>query len=358
MAVFEKISPIILFSYFILLGLILTTFPQKSVEKVDWSKPIKECWSYNSKEGEIALLASDNKNIFIKSGLKIVALNQNGKTIWQTEIPNRVKNASLIGSMLVLTVQTDTGKHNILQLDKVTGLVNSIKDLPNHENNTSSKVLLKSNFPIPLSISSNPSIEANTNGKYYFEFNYKDNLKIVGTKSKTVAILDRKTNKFKNQINSSGLPIRGLVNYDSDTLLIGTDGGFVKSFKLPTLTQNWSVKLGGGVQSIYKLKDAYLVNSKDNFQYLLESNSGNLIWRERLSGRVLDTIIKNNYSFNLVVGDERISILELKEGKIVNYLVTSKKDDFIKSMKVIDEKLFLIYSNSLFVYSGKCKRAG
>lgn len=119
----------------------------------------------------------------------------------------------------------------------------------------------------------------------------------------------------------------------------------------------WKFKSGAGVSSVIETDDGVLLTSLDNFVYFVSDYNGDVIWKRRLSGRVVEGgLILNGYLVVLIYGDSAGYVLDLENGKVADALQPLEKDLVNRSPVFVRDKIFaLTTTSSLETYSvGPC----
>lgn len=113
----------------------------------------------------------------------------------------------------------------------------------------------------------------------------------------------------------------------------------------------WKFKSGGQISSISVTKEGLLVSSYDNFLYLIGSNNGNILWKRRLSGRLLKRPeISESTAVITVLGESGASIIDLKSGKITGK-ITGGNDDGPIELTLLGNTVILTDGNGITAYS-------
>ncbi len=105
---------------------------------------------------------------------------------------------------------------------------------------------------------------------------------------------------------------------DADTAFIGDERGNVSKIDLPGGQAAWTFKTGGGVSFLRELYGSLYVASNDNFFYRISAQSGRVIWRKRMPGRmIIPPLLLAERAFLPVVGENSVTVVETEKGKVI-----------------------------------------
>lgn len=140
----------------------------------------------------------------------------------------------------------------------------------------------------------------------------------------TVSATDGKT------VNQFQFPTRiKAVAEDSVTgsLIFGNAKGNLEAFDQKSNRRVWRTRLGAAVSDIAPNREGLLVSSLDNFVYLISAPTGRLIWKRRLSGRIVaPPLIRENFFVVASIDEPNASIISLNDGKLLNRLPLENGD--------------------------------
>lgn len=184
---------------------------------------------------------------------------------------------------------------------------------------------------IAAKLTSQPAFEGNT-----IAFGNADNKLVMIS-----AVDGAKINEFKTKN-----PITAISLQTPDQLVFGDKKGNVIAMNLKTNNQVWEIRQGAEISSINPSKIGLLVSSFDNFVYLISPNSGKVLWKKRLPGRILyKPLLLDKYVIVTNSYDSNAAIVDLKNGKTINRIVFEEGNYFTNN--VLLEKRLLIFSNTL-----------
>lgn len=116
----------------------------------------------------------------------------------------------------------------------------------------------------------------------------------------------------------------------------------------------WSFKVSGKVSNLVKTEQGVLITSYDNFVYLVSDAGGRQIWKKRLAGRItLKPLVSGGFALLTSLGDNHLSILDLRTGKIVNQISLPDGEYLSSSPVLSDGRLILQTLNAIYIYTDK-----
>lgn len=119
----------------------------------------------------------------------------------------------------------------------------------------------------------------------------------------------------------------------------------------------WRFKSGGAVTSIAETDEGLLVTSLDNFVYLLSDYNGDVIWKKRLTGRLLEGgLLLGDVLVVSINGENSVFVIELVKGKLLDELGFSGKELMSRTPIAVGDRSFaLTTANTVEVYAfGGC----
>lgn len=144
---------------------------------------------------------------------------------------------------------------------------------------------------------------------------------IVTAKDGGVMFLDSRTGATVVEIKADAA-ITATTLAGADTAFIGDERGNVSKINLPSGQTAWSFKTGGGVNFLRVVDGSLFVASNDNFFYRISADSGRVIWRKRMPGRIIiPPLILADHVFLPVVGENSVIVAEIDKGKSVGRMM-------------------------------------
>ncbi len=154
-----------------------------------------------------------------------------------------------------------------------------------------------------------------------------------GTGEKQVIVVSGPSEGSVTRVALGMIP-RAVALTKKDDLLVGGERGNLEHIELESGGASWKFKTGAAVSSIVDTDAGILVTSLDNFVYLISDYNGNVIWKRRLPGRILDGGVNlAGYFVVLINGENSGYALDLANGKIAD-VFTSVDSDIISGSPV------------------------
>ncbi|WP_075534123.1 PQQ-binding-like beta-propeller repeat protein [Candidatus Pelagibacter communis] len=225
------------------------------------------------------------------------------------------------------------------------------------------KVIWAKNYKIPfrsnLKISQDKLLASNQNNKLYFLNKYSGDIsKLIPTEETSVK------NRFINNLSLSNNYLLFLNTYGS-LYAVNKKNMEIKWFV--NLNQSLDINpsnlfLGNQIVN----KDNKIIVSSNRFTFIIEAETGTILFRKNFSSIVKPIII--NGHFLSISKNKFLIATNMNNGKILfsldinkeiaNYLKIKKKDAQIKSMMIVNNKIFVFLKNSFllkFDLNGKLK---
>lgn len=342
---------------------VLTTFAQterKAISIVDPGRPFIKCWEI--KNSDINSFASDNNTtiIFDKAG-NISRFNTKDKTyLWRISIGNKTDSRIFIQGRTTFIFSkrnnsnnspTEKFEQSLRLLDLETGITNRILPLDQTESwylivdDQSKNVILISES---LDIQSLDLLEGKSawktklEGKPGLSTNDSESIYILNSQNKLFQI-KKSDGSLQNQKQLTTKNITAILNYKG-VLLAGSRNGTLYKISENPAEQTKLFRAGGEISQISLLEDKVLVVSQDNFLYLYSIEDRKVIWKKRLSGRVLlkPQILKNSVLIT-TLSEPEIYVLDLNDGSFINRI--NLGDEHIIRDIQTNEKGVLVLTN-------------
>lgn len=138
----------------------------------------------------------------------------------------------------------------------------------------------------------------------------------LATQSKELVVVAAKSASIVSRQTTSAL-VTSVAFVGNENIAAGDERGGVVLFGERHNRSIWRFKSGGAITFITETGDGILVTSLDNFVYLISDYNGDVIWKKRLSGRVVEggTMIGGLFAV-LIYGENSAYLLDLKTGKL------------------------------------------
>ena len=145
----------------------------------------------------------------------------------------------------------------------------------------------------------------------------------------------------------------------NDAIAAGDERGNVTLFRAEMSKAVWRFKGGAGISSVSETETGILVTSLDNFVYLISDYNGDVIWKRRLTGRVLDGgLAVNGHFVVFIYGENSAFVMDLDEGKLTDSIPPHDKDLVNRVPVFVRDRTFALTTvDSIEVYSlGGCEK--
>ena len=145
----------------------------------------------------------------------------------------------------------------------------------------------------------------------------------------------------------------------NDAIAAGDERGNVTLFRAEMSKAVWRFKGGAGISSVSETDEGILVTSLDNFVYLISDYNGDVIWKRRLTGRVLDGgLAVNGHFVVFIYGENSGFVIDMEEGKLTDSIPPHDKDLVNRVPVFVRDRTFALTTvNSIEVYSlGGCEK--
>ena len=225
------------------------------------------------------------------------------------------------------------------------------------------KLIWAKNYKIPfrsnLKIYQDKLLASNQNNNLYFFNKYSGDIsKIIPTEETSVK------NRFINNLSLNNNYLLFLNTYGS-LYAVNKKNMEIKWFV--NLNQSLDINLSNlfyGNQIVNNNKK--IIISSDRFTFIIDAETGTILFKKNFSS-IVKPILMNDYFFSIsknkfliatnLNNGEILFSLDINE-EIANYLKLKKKDTQIKSMMIVNNKIFIFLKNSFllkFDLNGKLK---
>lgn len=333
-----------------------------------WTQPLQKCWEVSLEDISNLNIASDNERLFIPLTNKIITLNaSDGNMIWETEIKGLINGKLLLenGLLLVSSEQTDQKKSLLTILDSKTGI-------PYKQINLDSfPASIQTVFNGNLIISNSNSINAvNLNdedlifktemsNKIFFMSSPENSWIYRRSKNRTLIEVSLSDGRILRQINIKDYPTYIFYSGHTEQIIIGYKDGTINSFYNKNLKKNWDLKFGGEITDIKNFKENLLISSKDNFIYSIKTDKGKNIWKFKLPGRIIGSILIDQETLLIIsFGSESAILINPQNGKLINQIDFEKNTYFVSQPVYISEKIIIPTNRGIGAFSQDCSQTG
>ncbi len=313
-------------------------------EKIKFAEPFRKCKVFGTNSGFSQTIASDNESNLIYSEDKYSLISVNLETNlenWKSQTVGKLDKIVISDKDSLFYISSSENEKQKMtyflnSLSIKTGITNWQKKFVenvrlNQTENEDLIFLIKEDMFLL-------AIEKNT-GKTLWANTMQD--KILSAKSETdgqINILTKdkllnfsiRSGELINDIKLNKNSVNNSLVRNSYLLLGYPTGEFIKvSAENDKNEVVWRIKTGGGITDLIEVKDEVLVTSLDNFLYLYSIDSGKLKWKRRVGGRInIKPLIYDNHAIVLNSAENSASIIELREGKVINQIRIEDNNNF------------------------------
>lgn len=140
-----------------------------------------------------------------------------------------------------------------------------------------------------------------------------------------------------------------------EIFVAGDRAGGIYAFRLSDRKLVWRARAGAQIYSVASAGGNFLVSSLDGFVYLLDGENGDRIWKKRLAGRPLGSILSND-EFVLVqtLDGNAAPVYEISGGRAVNRIQFEQGAFSNGGAIALNRKIILPTNRGLFAFSPVC----
>lgn len=179
---------------------------------------------------------------------------------------------------------------------------------------------------------------------------------LIATEEKNLIVVSGKDGTLQTKQSAEFVPT-AVAFLKNESLAAGDERGNVTLFGAQEAKKIWRFKSGAGISFIGENEAGLLVTSLDNFVYLISDYNGDVIWKKRLTGRVVDGGITLADHFAVLVPSGNAGyVLDLKNGKVTD-VISSGDVDLVSRVPVptVDRTFAVATLFALESYSlGEC----
>jgi outer membrane protein assembly factor BamB len=304
--------------------------------------PLKKCWEYRTEGSNDKTLASDNIIITIatKSG-NIQAINaETSANIWTTDLGGGiVSNIVFADTGVFIVSNAITSKDSapdasiLRSLSKKTGITNWTTRLP-----FSSEIILGIAQGKIITAGREGSITAvdSRNGSINWKALLSGQLTAgphisggsitYGTNLKEIVSLEMETGVELFRLSTKFIPTAFAGKFKNN-LAAGDERGNLILLNILTGRNAWKFKSGAGISAIFVSGNGLVVSSLDNFIYMISLNNGDVLWKRRLPGRILQgVLVTDNFIFASIYGENSWFLIDAKNGKVIDQMFQTEKN--------------------------------
>jgi len=297
-------------------------------------QPFKLCWDYKFDPAPFRSLATAQNNVFIaEAGGRVRAISSSSnQTLWMSELGGSIVSM-FIGPRSTLYVvnltspKVGTSKTTLRNLDPETGLVRFSVDLAENGGDylgvSASRLIVsdKEGNILGLDPTSGSTIwNTKTNSRIVTKPAYGEATVAFASKEKKIEFLNVMDGKFSTPIITSR-QVTSLAFRANQMIIAGDDRGNVTNFRDQSGNIWWQFKSGGQVGAITETDEGILVGSYDNFLYMISKYSGDVKWKRRLDGRIVQQpSVRKKEIISTILAESETVVLDSDNGKILEHI--------------------------------------
>ncbi|MFT3745237.1 MAG: PQQ-binding-like beta-propeller repeat protein [Pyrinomonadaceae bacterium] len=328
---------------------------------------VTKCWAYPTIELGMAI-ASDGTRIYTGGdGAKIESLSLDGKKIWSTELGGDLSSnlfPTEKGLVLATSTERATGEKaaSVLRsLSKETGITNWTVKLPEAE-----RYVLGPYSGSAIVVSKSGTIQAMdaADGSVKWKREIAEGFVAEPVFSPTKVIVAGKANQIFSVSLATGeiesmrrsvFPVTSLGELPSGEIVAGDERGNVSTLN-GTDKPLWRFKSGGEISRIFISGENILATSHDNFIYLLMARNGDVDWKKRLGGRVLQLAnVGDKYVLTMSFEENVAIFTDLVTGKVAGQIVFAEGEKLVAQPVVSNAAIYMHTDRAVYSYSlGTC----
>lgn len=359
---------------------------KQSENTLNLASPLSKCWEFDfgKRIPTDRIIASDNlsNSIYTTDGEKLESFDTLlVKSIWASDLEAPINsNITLDAESLYFTVRTKsvtgTSYNKLKSVSRTSGLTNWQIRLPGG-GAVPGTVKDQNKGDIYLTVENNNIIlleSIDGSGTVYVlkkndgslsstrQIGVADSsLVFTFARAKTAAAVDGSKTKIGITADTDigGLPtgiatVTSLSVTNDGAVIYGDKKGFVYRMPTPGSPRIWKYRTGAAITGIVLTVYGALVASNDNFIYLLDPVNGKLIWKKRMSGRIVDNpFIYSNYAVIGNLSQPAVDVVDLRNGKVVNRLFLDNENYPASQILFSNDLLIIATWRGLSAFSAK-----
>lgn len=175
---------------------------------------------------------------------------------------------------------------------------------------------------------------------------------VIATSDKNVTVISAKDGTILAK-QSSEFASTAVSFLKNDGLAVGDERGNLALFGSHEVKRVWRFKSGAAVSYIGETEAGLLVTSLDNFVYLISAYNGDVIWKKRLTGRLVEGgLALKSHFVALINGENSGYVLDLQKGRITDVITFGDADlANLTPIPVRDDSFVITTQFSLDLYS-------
>lgn len=334
----------------------------KSAGEIDVTK----CWSYPMSDAIGSGLVSDGSRVFLGStGAKVEALSLDGKKMWSSELGGDISSniLALDSGLFIVTSTVSTGADKpggsvIRGLSKETGITNWTLKLPDAEKHFlagfNGSVVVVSKSGVIQSIdakSGSVKWKREIAEGFAAEPVFTVNKVLVAATGKQVFGVSLSSGEI-DSMRKVPFSVTALGETPTGEIIAGDERGNVSSLVGSTEKPYWRFKSGGEISNVFTVGEHILATSHDNFVYYLLSRNGDVIWKKRLTGRVLKIgNIRDRFALITSFEEHGAVFTDFSNGKVAAQIVFGEDERLVYEPVSSNGLIFILTNEAAYAYT-------
>lgn len=313
------------------------------------------------------VLASDGERVYAGTANgSLYSFESKDLTLaWRVEVGGEFVSGILLAENAIVIATNQSGKENsadgstIRLLSKESGVTTWSAKLPYSDkyylgriNGSVAAISNEGQITLIDRPSGQIQIQAGPFGKLSAKPAFSPTNALIATLDKNLMVISARTGSlvFKQTTEFTATAVGFLKD---DNVVAGDERGNVILFGARETRSVWKFKSGGGVTFVFEAAGGILVTSLDNFVYLISDYNGDVVWKRRLTGRVVEGGLAIENSFVVLInGENSAFVIDLLKGKVTDTISASDTDLVNRVPVYVRDRFFVLSSlNALELYS-------
>lgn len=319
------------------------------------------CWNRFDDLALSSPLVSDGENVYYASlGGRITAIETaGGQSAWNAELGGRsisnilVRDLDVVAAIAVVGESAKINDSSLKSLSKKTGIVNWSTRLPAAE-----RYVLGFTAAGIAAVSSDGNVslfgtkiggllwERPSLGKLAASPFFDSEHIVISTDAGNTYVISASDGSAALRIPTPA-DTETLIESNGKRLISGDRRGNLTAIDFDSGRRKWRFKAGAKWTFIVQTGYGIFAGSADNFVYMLSSERGDVIWKKRMPGRILQSpAVSDSFAIVAAYGEDSSYIIDLNSGKIVNRISLEENSSFTNSPVFVSSESVAAATNS------------
>lgn len=178
---------------------------------------------------------------------------------------------------------------------------------------------------------------------------------LIPTSDKSLIVISAKAGSLISRQSTEFIPTAAAF-FKNEAIVAGDERGNVTLFASQNAKSVWRFKSGAGVTFVSATDNGILVTSLDNFVYLISDYNGDVVWKRRLTGRVVEGgLAVEGHFVVLINGENAAYVIDLQKGKVTDAIPASDVDMISRVPALVRNRTFVLstlYSLDTYAFGG------